>query len=485
MKCLSNYDLEGQMKLFILIFLLMSFTAQAQVMTQQNILQGIVPVDPDSIKMNEFILDRVILEDNIYSNSRKTQLGDQTQLSMSLRYHVEPLTFTRIRFATNPTQNRYQNKTSNIEIVFAKNFNKFNIQIDLDLLTKDEENDNGGISIGPDVDSDDTFLTFMIDDRSTIVFYPFNFRSDVGDEFNTLDVSRINSIDNSPSSIGATQTGDEYIENKTIPGIEYNYALGNHNFYIGAGVATYLYPINDDFDVKSNPTPDAWERRETFAYKFGYLLIDSDKLKVNFQHLAHDKTEETGSLLESASSLMLFKKWDSFVLEYETTMSVAGKRPYNVDNVTRWFRDQTPSPFNPLFADNNGNNQDWIGEQGFGHSLKLGYNYDKFTPFISLKYQDEHFIFDGETSAHLLRNFDQSLSHGGLTRVGLGAYFYRDNMYFSPSLEYQKAQNPVFTNSTDLRADRQLSSFQDENIILSFEYVYTFDNFSANQLWWF
>jgi hypothetical protein len=471
----------------IIFLLLLSTWTLAQVPTQQNILQGIVPQNLDEIPMNELILDRMSYDDNIFSESQKTQLGDQSELGLAVRYHVAPMTFTRLRFVTDPRENRFNNKTSRFELIFAKSFDKFNIQIDLDILTNDTEDDpdSGGISIGPDLDSDDTFISYQLNRNHNFVFYPFNFRSDVGDEFNTLDVSRIETVTDSPNSIGATPIGNENVVSKTIPGLEYTYTLGTHNFYMGVGVATYFYPINEDFDIEANPTASGWERKETTAYKFGYLMIDSNKTKVSIQHLAHDNTDETGSLLESASSLNVFKRLGRFIVEFESTMSVAGKNPYNIDRQTNWFRNQTPAPFSPTYADINGVRQDWLGETGFGHSLKVGYNFTDITPFISLKAQDEHFIFDGDESAHILRNSDETLSHGGLTRIGVGTYFYRKNMFFRPYLEYQIAENPVFTNSTGQRSDRALSSFTKENYILSFDLTYTFDDFSSNQLWWF
>ncbi len=471
----------------IIFFLLLSSWTFAQVPTQQNILQGIIPRDLEAVPLNEFILDRIRYEDDIYSDSQKTKLGDESVLSMSARYHVAPRTFARLRFVTDPRENRYNNKTSRFEFILAKSFEKFNIQIDLEMLTNDTEDEEsaGGISIGPDLDSDDTLISYQINQRHSFIFYPFNFRSDVGDEFNTLDVSRLETVTGSPNSIGATPIGSENVVSKTIPGLEYNYTVGAHNFYLGFGVASYFYPINSDFDIETNPTATGWKRKETNAYKMGYLMIDSDKTKVSLQHLAHDNTDETGSLLESASSLNVFRRLGRFIVEFETTMSKAGKNPFNIDRQTNWFRNQTPAPFSPTYADINGVRQDWLGEVGFGHSLKIGYNFEDITPYLSLKVQDEYFIYDGDESAHLLRNSDETASHGGLTKVGVGTYFYKKNMYFKPYLEYQKSENPVFTNSTGQRSDRALSSFTKENYILSFDLIYTFDDFSSNQLWWF
>lgn len=474
-------------KRIILASFALSSLAHAQVLTQQNILQGINLADPSKVKLNEVILDRITYNDKVFSTSKKTELGDESELSMSLRYHVEPTTFTRFRFVTDPVENRYNNKTSRFEIIFAKTFKKINLQIDLDLLTNDtdDEPNSGGTSVGPDLDSDDTFIVFNMNPKNSIVFYPFNFRSDVGDEFNTLDVTRIFSIEGSPTSIGATPIGSENIVNKTVPGFEYNFHAGKHTFYAGVGSASYLYPSNSDFNIETNPVPTSWERKQTTAFKLGYLLIDSDKTKVNLQYLTHNHTDETGALLDTAASLNVFKRMNNFIVELESTMSKAGERPYNVDNTTRWFRNLTPSPFLPVYSDINGDRQDWVGKTGYGHSLKIGYNFKDVTPYLSLKYQDEYFVFDGDESAHLLRNSDETLSHGGLKRIGLGAYFYEGNLFFRPQIEYQSAENPVFTNSTDQRSDRSLSSFEKNNFILSFNLTYTFDGFSSNQLWWF
>ena len=459
--------------------------SNAQILTQQNILQGVNLIDPNSVPLDEIVLDRIQFDDNIYSSSKKTELGDKSELAMALRYHVSPTTFTRFRFVTTPGENRYNNKTSRFELVFAKTFNNVNIQIDLDLLTNDVEDDadSGGSSIGPDIDSDDTFIAFNMGPKHSLIFYPFNFRSDVGDEFNTVDVTRINSVENSPTSIGATPTNSAYIVSKTIPGLEYNYHNNGHIAYAGVGVASYFFPTNGSFDIETNASATAWERKQTVGLKFGYLFLDGEDTKVNFQFVTHDKTDETGGLLETAASLNMFKRFKKFIFEVEGTMTKAGEKPYQIDQTTRWFRNVTP--FLPVYVDVNGDRHDWIGETGYGVSFKAGVNIGKTTPFISLKYQDENFIFDGIESAHMLRTKDEDKSHGGLTRIGLGAYFYQDNMYFRPMLEYQMAENAVFTNSTDQRNDRSNSSFKKENLQLSFNLIYTFDNFSSNQLWWF
>jgi len=467
----------------IIIALILINTLYAQVITQQNILQGVTPLNTDSIKLNEFIFDRVIFEDNVYSNSKKTELGDQSRLNMAFRYHTDLFSFARIRFSTDPSEDRYNNKTSRFEAIFSKRFKKITFQIDLEILTDDTEDDtdSSGTSLGLDTDSDDTFINIQ-QGNFLFTFYPFNFRSDVGDEFNTLDVSRINTVNGSPTTINATPVSDEKIITKSIPGLEIQYQKNKSSLYAGLGVATYLYPTNGDFDIEDNQSADAWERKETAAYKAGFLYFD-EKSKINIQYVGHQNTEETGALLKSAGSINLFMNTGNFITEFETTMSQAGEAPYDIDRTTNWFNNQTP--FLPIFSDRTGEKQDWINKVGYAYSLKIGLNKEDITPYLSLKYQDEYFIFDGDESAHRLRNNQEDKSHGGLERYGIGAYFYYDNIYFNPQIEYQKAQNPVFTNATDLRDDREISSFTKENTVLTLSVVYTFDGSNKNQTWWF
>tara|TARA_B100001971_G_scaffold37960_1_gene33021 strand:+ start:62466 stop:63890 length:1425 start_codon:yes stop_codon:yes gene_type:complete len=469
--------------LFISLSVLSTLT-YAQVVTQQNILQGINPLNSDQLEYEKVIFDRVIYNDSVYSDSRKTELGDQSEINLAFRYHTDENTFARFRMATDPSENRFDNKTSRFEFIFSKQFKNLRFQIDMELLTDDTEDgsDSSGISLGLDLDSDDTLISYAYN-KYLFTFYPFNFRSDVGDEFNTLDVTRIHSIDGSPTSINSTPVGDEKIVSKTIPGLEVMYQTGKSSAYIGVGIATYLYPTNGDFDIEDNQSADAWERKETSAIKAGYLYLDNNKTKVNLQYVSHQNTSETGALLKSAASLNTFKRFGDEIFEFEITMSQAGDAPYDVDRASNWFNNQTP--FRPIFSDTNGEKQDWISETGFAYSLKIGKNIDNVTPYIGLKYQDEYFIFEGDESAHRLRNSTEELSHGGLTRIAVGAYFYYDNVYFNPQIEHQRAENPVFTNATDLRDDRELSSFEKTNTLLTFSVVYTFDGSSSNQTWWF
>ena len=472
------------MKKYAILCLIFGSSAFAQTITQQNILQGVVPQNLDALKYNELIFDRTIYDDRVYSDSRKTELGDQSEVDLAFRYHTDESTFARFRMATDPSENRFDNKTSRFEMIFSKRFSQVTFQLDLELLTDDTEDgtDSSGVSLGLDLDSDDTFINFA-KGNFLFTFYPFNFRSDVGDEFNTLDVSRINFIEGSPTTVSATQPGNERIVSKTIPGLELQYLFGRSSVYVGYGVATYLYPTNESFELPDNPSATAWERKETTAFKAGYLFLDNDKAKVNLQFLNHTNSEETGSLLQSAASLNVFKRFSSWVTEFEYTTTVAGDAPWDVNRTSAWFANS--NALLPYFVDANDENQDWFGETGYAASLKIGKNIENITPYLGLKYQSEFFIFQGLESAHNLRTNTDELSHGGLSRVAVGAYFYYGNIYFRPEIEFQSAQNPVFSNATDLQADRQLSTFEKQNTLLTVNVVYTFDGGSNNQTWWF
>lgn len=470
---------------YLLPLAVISFLAlpvHAQVLTQQNIIRGATPMDPSAIKMNEVFLDRVIVRDDVYSSSRKTELGDQTKLEMAFRYHTDATTFGRMRFVTNPSENRFDNETSLFEFIFSKRFDSLAFQLDLELETNDS--DKGGTKLGPDIDSDDTFVSYNFNKHFVGTFYPFNFRTDVGDEFGTPSVTTINYIEGSPSAISQTPAGSEKIISKTVPGLELSWNNNGHQVYAGYGIATYLYPTNSDFDIVTSPAATSWERRQMGAYKMGYLYFDKTS-RYSLQLIDQNNSEETGTLIQNAASLAVFKKFqNSFLVEFETTFTKAGKNPYRLNRSTNWFNDLTP--FEPIYSDYFGNAQDWINKTGSAQSLKLGYQVtDDVVPYLLVKLQSKHFVFNGEESAHRLRTDDETKSHGGLLRYGIGSYFYYDKFFFRPEIEWRQAQNAVFSKSTDVREDRILSSFKKNDVLFTINVTYTFDGSSKIQNWWF
>lgn len=424
-----------------------------------------------------FFLEKVSYEEYVYSRSKKTELGDQVEMDAAIRYQYDENTFGRFRFETDPVDNRYDNKTSKFEVLAGHKRGNFMVQIDTEL----NSNDGGGTSIGFDLDSEGTFLGYKNEDGLGLTFYPFNFDGEVGVEFNTYDVTRIYYIDGSPSTVNNTQLGTEKIAEKTIPGLELSFEpsfLKGLKLYVGAGIATYLYPTNASFNIQTNRAADRWERRQDVGYKFGAIYRGA-RQGISLEAVGHDKSEETGSLLEAAASLNIYTfglpgfTSDLFV-EGEVTMSKAGKAPYRLTRSGEWF-EQT-SPFQPVYSDYYGTTQDWVGKTGSAYALKVGHKLsDTFLPYVFYRFQDKNFVFKERESAHMLRTADETSSHGGLNRFGMGLYKVYDKITINPEFEWLKAKNPVFGNSSDVRADRVLSSFKKNDFLLYLIVSYNFD----------
>lgn len=418
-------------------------------------------------------LERMTYEEYVYSRSKKTELGDQVKLDSSIRYQHDANNYARLRFETDPIENRFDNKTSKFELVGGHKRGNFSIRVDSELNT----NDDGGSSIGLDLDSRGTFISYRADKGWGATFYPFNFDSRVGREFYSYDVTRLYFIEGSPTNIDNT----EKIAEKTIPGLELSYAppeKPQFKFYVGAGLATYLYPANPDYHILTNRNASRWERRESFGYKAGITYLSNNPTKdmtiFNFQFSGHNRSEETGSLLEQAATLngrtLFNEKW---FVDFEIGYSKAGKAPYRVARGDDWFEQRTP--FNPVYADFYENIHDWVGKSDMAFALELGHKHKEHLPYIFLRYQGEHFVFSERQSAHLLRTADESQSHGGLTRIGLGTYQHYGNFTINPEFEWLSARNAVFGNNSDVRDDRELSSFKKEDFLLSLKVSYNFD----------
>lgn len=428
-----------------------------------------------SIDREGTYLERAYYQERIYSRERKTEIGDQTELDVALRYQFDPSAYLRFRFQTDPIENRFDNKTSEFEIVGAYTYGDFFMRLDGELNT----NDNGGTSLGLDNDSRGTFLSYERGEGIGFIFYPFNFDSRVGREFGTYDVTRIYFIDGSPSNINNTQLENEKIAQKTIPGIEINYRPRNLKWlkvYAGFGLATYLYPSNSDFDIQNNRIADRWERREVYGHKLGvtYRSRDPQDLRLfNLQYSGHNKTEQTGALLSHAASMNFRTFWQDYFIDAEVTYSKAGKSPYRLSRDSDWF--DVTVPFQPVYSDFFGDLHDWIDRSGHALALKLGFWKNEALPYVFFRYQSEHFIFSGRESANRLRTADETLSHGGLTRLGLGLFKQYGKFTLNPEIEWMRAKNPVFSNSADVREDRVLASFRKQDLLLSLQVTYNFD----------
>ncbi len=426
----------------------------------------------ETAKKSAISVDYIQFEDHIYSRSKKSEVGDQTELDMAFKYQYNENTYGRLRFETDPSESTTDNKTSKFELLLNHKYESLTIQADLDLKTSDGS--TGGTSIGQDRDSEGTYLSWSPMNNLKLTFYPYNFDGEVGDEFNTWDVTRINFVEGAPSTINNTQLTDESITQKTIPGLQVEYGvLDNLSLYAGFGFATYLYPTNGDFDIENNPSVTSWQRKEDTGYKFGFKYEIEKMLELKGEYVSHNNSEETGSLFEAAGSLQAKLNLGQFIFASEYTMSKAGKKAWNLERSGSWFEEQTP--FQPIYSDTLGVKQIWLGETDHAVMLKTGYNLGSVVPYVSYKYQGENFIFRERESAHRLRNADESLSHGGLHRMGLGAYFYKGSFTIQPDIEFMKAKNPVFNNSSDVRSDRILSKFKKTDYLISLEISYDFD----------
>ncbi|EQC44250.1 hypothetical protein [Bacteriovorax sp. Seq25_V] len=425
--------------------------------------------------LEKFYFKNFSYEEYVYSDSKKTEVGDTVELELDVAYDYSENTKFTLGFETYPEDNRFNNKTSKFELVASHKYENVKFSIDGELQTNEPDNNSGGTSIGADLDSDKTYIKYNMSKSVALTYFPFNFDGEVGEEFNTWDVTRIYYFEGTPSSISGTISDDEKVAQKTIPGLVLSYEGENGlDVYAGIGKATFLYPGNANFNLSSNPNATRWERKETTGIKAGISYAQAKEMKVELKYVTQDKSEQTGALLQSAASVYgLFNILDSFLFEAEVTYSKAGKAPWNVNRSKSWF-DKT-APFQPIYADSTNKLQDWIGKSDTAYAVKLAYMLDDVTPYVFYRYQGEHFIFRERESAHILRTADDSKSHGGLSRFGLGSYFKKGKFTINPEFEMLRAKNPVFSSSSDVRDDRLLSTFKKNDYLLYIKVDYNFD----------
>lgn len=424
-------------------------------------------------------LERFYYEDFIFSQARKVQLGDQTELEASLLYRYDENTYGRLRFETVPEENRFDNKTSRFELLVGHEYGQ--VEFTLDFVLESDEADDGGTSLGFDIDSEYTALQWHINKNVDLIFYPFNFDGEVGQEFNTRDVTRLFFIEGLPTNVIFTQ-GENAVGEKTIPGFVFDYHVGSWSAYAGIGAATYLSPTNDNFDIIDNRNAERWERGSDIGYKFGFNQRVKGKRELRFEAVGHTKARETGALLESAASLFYIERFAmnsseserNAIVEFELTGTKAGDRPWRVSRTENWFERTTVPGFDPVYADLNRNLHEWIGKTDFAASLRLGIEFPKDKTIYSfLRYQGKHFIFRDEESAHVLRTADESQSHGGLLRGGAGMILRYGKFAVTPEVEYRRARNPVFSNTEEVElADRLLANFRKTDFLFTLFLTY-------------
>ena len=105
----------------------------------------------------------------------------------------------------------------------------------------------------------------------------------------------------------------------------------------------------------------------------------------------------------------------------------------------------------------------------------MGMAQEGFTPYLSYKFQDENFVYRDRESAHILRTNDDAQSHGGLHRLGFGAYIYKDNFIINPRFEYLIASNDVFSDRNDITQERIVSGYKNQDFYVFINVAYFYD----------
>lgn len=466
---------------FFIFLFFTSYIAQAQ----QAVPISTVLTQSASKVDKKVTLELFNYEDNLYSRSQKATLGDFVQLRTRFRYQFNENAWASVGFTTVPTENRFDNKTSDFELRTGYSYGDLNLQLDMSLNTDD---DDGGITFGPDLDSRDSFLSYNLNKKSKVIFYPFNFNSATGIRLENGRASDIYFIDGTPTNLNTNQTNDERLARKTIPGFEFNYSNLDENkkgysFYLGGGLASYLYPSDPSFDIRRNVGSIEWERKEDIGYKTGATYSDFRKF-LSIQYSGHTEDFETGSLLKSSlGAYALMQPTSKLIFDLELSVSEAGERAYRVDRRNDWFEvneNISVDPRQRVYSDRQNNLQDWLGKTGYAAIARLGTpiklsEKKSYTPYLSLGFFDKNFVYDDDLSVHNLRDKNQSLGHGGLITAGLGAYIYNGNFIINPQFEYYKAKNDVFTNSSDITNDALTATFNSNDFRFLIEVTYFYD----------
>ncbi len=448
---------------------------------------------PRKKKLKTFYVDYARYEENIYARSSKYEIGDQMELDFSARWNLTPKTHMKFGFEIDPDEKSLtagsESKAQKFDMFFNHKVGNFTVQaeLELDTNTKNEKADAsvdfGGISLGLDNDSDGSYISYSaFDGVMDFTFFPFNFNSEVGDEFNSWDVARLYYIDGAPSSIKSSPFSNETLKFKTIPGASITFRPAKDLFFrVGGGVTSYLYPSNPNFDISNTTTSNSWERRQDVGIKASAGYINKN-FRILGEYAVHDKDKETGSLLKAAGSLTSAVLIKNLILSGEVGMSQAGRNPYRVKNGGGWFEDE--APFHPVYSSVNGKPHSWIGSTDYAYMAKVGYRFGKsFVPYVFYKFQGEDYIFRDNESAHKLRNFNDELSHGGLERIGLGAQFQVNNFTVRPDIEFRRAKNDVFNRSAGIQDEKFNTGYRKNDFALSLVVSYSLND-SSLWGWW-
>ncbi|SMF68032.1 hypothetical protein [Pseudobacteriovorax antillogorgiicola] len=466
----------------------MKLASKSSVMTLSALVLGApafatVPVESsvgfDKKPESKAYLEFVKYKQRVHSSSEGTELGEDTEVQAAFKYHPSDDSFFRLRFNTDPKKNPEENKTSKLELIMNHQLYDFEIQLDADWRL----NDGGGMSFGPDTDSDYSFISYKPNDEWAITYYPFNFNGEVGNEFYTNDVTRIyyfeDLFDQIPASDPTADDDSDFegIRVKTLPGLDVKYQpLKSLTLTFGYGSARYYYPNDENFQLDAQATADSWSAKNDTGFKVGVDFV-TDDTTVIVKYVAHEEAKETGALLEAAGNIQVGQKFGRFALDLEAGYSKAGDNAYDIPYDASWFRNWNP-PLNDrgIYVDDNLEPQDWLGKDDYAYGIKASYDvFGGLTPYVSYKTLGEHFVFWEEESVHRLRSADRTEGHGGLKMFGAGFKIKRGDYTIVPEYEYLVAQNKVFGNKSDLREDDNLVERNKKLSRFTVELIYSLD----------
>jgi len=397
--------------------------------------------------IGSFFMDYLDYEQRIHSTSQNTEVGEKTKLDAAFKYRFNPNTSIRLRLDIDPYKYPEENKASKFEVRLFHSYKNFEIQGDFDI--NGDDNGRGATTFGPDDDSDDSFMTYKPFSFLKAIFYPYNFGGEIGNEYRTLDVTRVFYIEGTPSVINEIPQPDERIRTKTIPGFELQiFPMENLLVYAGIGSTSFYYPASENFDIKNQTAANVWKIKEDRGYKAG-LRFDDQSTKVVMEYVTHSNSALTGSLLESASSVQVQHKVAKFIVDLERTDTKAGSKPYRLAKDWKWF--ENDRGYNPIFVDYYRNDQNWLGKAGSASMIKLGYDFGELTPFVAYKTISENFIFRKRESAEKLRTVDETQSHGGMVAWKFGTEIKAGQFVVRPEVEHFQAENAVYGNRSDLQ----------------------------------
>ena len=419
------------------------------------------------------VVPTVDYEQRVFSSEEDVELGETTDLKANVKFEFEKNTSLKVGFDTDPEKNPFDNKTSKIETLLqhrleskSSSVSAYYFGVDLDIRLQDE----GGISIGPDADSDDTFLGIEFSESFSLQLNPFNIGGRVGDRFFVDHVTRIFYVDGNPSFLSNKPLSEEEVAMKTIPGFTATMSLpSNLELSLGFGAAGFKYPATVGFDIETSGTSERWEVQTVEAQKAGLSWKPTDAVSLEIEHVGHSKPKETGSLLKDAQSVQL--QYDSSVyVAIEGTQTKAGMMPYKLDSSAGWFEDTTP--YRPVFSDFYGDKHSWIDQRDHALSLKLGFRVGHALPYIAFDKLGENFVFTNRDSAHRLRTADESKSHGGLEIASIGVVWSDGPLVLHPMVSSKTAKNEVFGSKSDHREDQLLRKLETKETVFTINVSY-------------